>query len=115
MDNLKDEVTQAVWSDELPPHGVPVIAEFHEWNVPTNPPSEHVVWLWEGEVRQYPQTEGIAYWTRWRHLPVTNARPADDVLRDALERIATVDMGGGFLGAQACREVARAALAKASQ
>ncbi len=32
-------------------------------------------------------------------------------LEGALERIATVDMGGGFLGAQACREVARAALA----
>lgn len=30
--------------------------------------------------------------------------------RDALERIATVDMGGGFLGAQACRAVARKAL-----
>lgn len=33
---------------------------------------------------------------------------------EALERIATVDMGGGFLGAQACREVAREALAKAT-
>jgi hypothetical protein len=31
----------------------------------------------------------------------------------ALEQIATVDMGGGFLAAQACREVARQALAKA--
>lgn len=28
----------------------------------------------------------------------------------ALEQIATVDMGGGFLGAQACRKVALAAL-----
>lgn len=28
----------------------------------------------------------------------------------ALERIATVDMGGGFLGAQACRKVASDAL-----
>ena len=31
-------------------------------------------------------------------------------LREALNRIATVDMGGGFLGALACRQVARAAL-----
>lgn len=29
---------------------------------------------------------------------------------EALARIATVDMGGGFLGAEACRKVARAAL-----
>ena len=30
--------------------------------------------------------------------------------REALIRIATVDMGGGFLGASACQKVARAAL-----
>lgn len=46
--------------------------------------------------------------------------PAPDALRvavEALERIATVDMGGGFLGAQACRQVATKALSdmKANQ
>lgn len=35
------------------------------------------------------------------------------IMGEALERIATVDMGGGFLGAQACRKVAQDALAKA--
>jgi len=34
-------------------------------------------------------------------------------LLEALQKIATVDMGGGFLGAQACRKVALAAIAKA--
>lgn len=33
-----------------------------------------------------------------------------DALAGALEQIATVDMGGGFLGAQACRKVAHQAL-----
>ncbi len=33
-----------------------------------------------------------------------------DRLVEALERIATVDMGGGFLGALACRQVAQEAL-----
>ena len=39
--------------------------------------------------------------------------PAPDALRvavEALEKIATVDMGGGFLGALACRQVATKAL-----
>lgn len=31
-------------------------------------------------------------------------------MREALGRIATVDMGGGFLGAQACRQVASEAI-----
>ncbi|WP_341020965.1 hypothetical protein [Brevundimonas diminuta] len=49
-----------------------------------------------------------------------HTHPAPDALRvavEALERIATVDMGGGFLGAQACRQVATKALSdmKANQ
>lgn len=35
-----------------------------------------------------------------------------EALREALVRIATVDMGGGFLGAQACRQVANQALTR---
>lgn len=35
-----------------------------------------------------------------------------EALREALRRIATVDMGGGFLGAQACRQVAHQALTR---
>lgn len=51
---------------------------------------------------------------------VSITHPAPDALRgavEALERIATVDMGGGFLGAQACRQVATKALSdvKANQ
>ena len=41
----------------------------------------------------------------------TQAERQRDELRKALERIATVDMGGGFLGAMACRQVASEALA----
>lgn len=52
--------------------------------------------------------------------PSVGGHPAPDALRvavEALERIATVDMGGGFLGAQACRQVAAKALSdmKANQ
>ncbi|MFZ5701167.1 MAG: hypothetical protein ACOY4P_07420 [Pseudomonadota bacterium] len=46
-------------------------------------------------------------------LPEGIANP--DVVPEAIEalrRIATVDMGGGFLGAQACRKVANEVLAK---
>jgi hypothetical protein len=45
---------------------------------------------------------------------LANAVPAIRKMQAALERIATVDMGGGFLGAQACRKVAADALAKAT-
>jgi hypothetical protein len=53
---------------------------------------------------------------RWEAECRANARliAAAPELLEALERIATVDMGGGFLGAQACREVARAVIAKAT-
>ena len=55
----------------------------------------------------------------WETQPLYT-HPAPDALRvavEALERIATVDMGGGFLGAQACRQVATKALSdmKANQ
>ncbi len=38
-----------------------------------------------------------------------------DEAMEALNRIATVDMGGGFLGADACRKVAKQALTKRKQ
>lgn len=41
---------------------------------------------------------------------ITTLRAKVTALREGLERIATVDMGGGFLSAQACRTVARRAL-----
>jgi len=46
------------------------------------------------------------------HAPTIQAAFAEREARlvGALEQIATVDMGGGFLGAQACRKVALAAL-----
>lgn len=54
---------------------------------------------------------------RYGAIEVWNTRPGPDpsVVGEAIEalrRIATVDMGGGFLGAQACRKVANEALSK---
>ena len=80
---------ELIWHDAatLPPHGGPVIAEFHEFNRPSNPVHQQVVWFWEGEWRSYPDTENLAYVDRWRELPAIqgtadNARIAE--LEEAL-------------------------------
>ena len=54
----------------------------------------------------------VMQWLQDAGLQIVPAAFAEREARlvGALEQIATVDMGGGFLGAQACRKVALAAL-----
>ena len=68
-----------------------------------------------GDVSETKGTVSASEWDAFdRILCGTGAvhTAAPDMLA-ALERIATVDMGGGFLGALACRQVAQAAIRKA--
>lgn len=60
-----------------------------------------------GEGEGYPSRPEIEACSCREEAPAPMLR----VAVEALERIATVDMGGGFLGAQACRQVAAQALA----
>lgn len=61
------------------------------------------------ECSRYVQPDEVT--TCWHRNP-DGPEAADRIrtYREALERIAEVDMGGGFLGAKACREIARQAL-----
>lgn len=72
-----------IWHDpaEKPSHGGPVIAEFNEWDHPTNPAKEHVVWWWEGQWRTYPRVDDRAYVNRWREIPSVPGYGAPIVLR----------------------------------
>lgn len=63
------EVTEWFEPSSIPVHGVPVLAEYYPFNTRSNALAQHVVWFWEGEYRQYPQTTGTAYVERWAHLP----------------------------------------------
>jgi hypothetical protein len=77
---------ELIWHDAstMPPHGCPVIAEFHLFNSPKNPLHQQVVWHWEGEWRPYPETDGRAWVNRWRELPATQGT-ADNARIEALE------------------------------
>lgn len=63
------EVTEWFEPSSIPVQGVPVLAEYYPFNTRSNALAQHVVWFWEGEYRQYPQTTGTAYVERWAHLP----------------------------------------------
>ena len=90
---------------------------------PAREDAQPVAWVYaKGELKslQFTRQEHLEReaWG-WVENPLYT-HPAPDALRvavEALERIATVDMGGGFLGAQACRQVATKALSdmKANQ
>jgi len=62
------------WHDKnVPaPEGVPVLAEYHEWNLATNPPKQQVVWCVGREWHRYPATDDLAYVKRWKYLPTTS-------------------------------------------
>jgi len=68
---------------------------------------ERLVQAWEAQHKEKvkEREEARLWFEKAQKWAEENAR-----LREALERIATVDMGGGFLGALACQKVARAAL-----
>lgn len=68
---------------------------------------ERLVRAWEAQHKEKVKERGESrlWFEKAQKWAEENAR-----LREALERIATVDMGGGFLGALACQKVARAAL-----
>lgn len=68
---------------------------------------ERLVRAWEAQHKEKvkEREEARLWFEKAQKWAEENAR-----LREALERIATVDMGGGFLGAIACQKVARAAL-----
>jgi hypothetical protein len=68
---------------------------------------ERLVRAWEAQHKEKvkEREESRLWFEKAQKWAEENAR-----LREALERIATVDMGGGFLGALACQKVARAAL-----
>ncbi|MBP6379021.1 MAG: hypothetical protein KA312_01250 [Sphingorhabdus sp.] len=68
---------------------------------------ERLVRAWEAQHKEKvkEREEARLWFEKAQKWAEENAR-----LREALERIATVDMGGGFLGALACQKVARAAL-----
>jgi hypothetical protein len=50
------------------PHGVPILAQYHEFNDPSRSLAEHVVWFYANDWRPYPQTVGSAFADRWKHL-----------------------------------------------
>lgn len=78
------------WTDAAtsPPHGEPVLAEYHEWNDASKPVRQQVVWLWEGEYRPYPQTDSLAYCDRWKPLPTAALQAERDALAAILINIA---------------------------
>jgi len=69
------------WHDKTvpAPKGVPVLAEYHEWNLASHPAKQHVVWCIDREWHRYPSTDDLAYVTRWKHLPTTALRTGSQV------------------------------------
>lgn len=86
---------------EHPDHGEPVIAEFHEWDVPTNPAKEHTVWWYEGQWRTYPNTDDRAYVNRWRRIPARHHTDAPGTLEGRLRVPLPDGMCGQSMGCNA--------------
>lgn len=61
------------------------------------------------------EIEVEAFYDTKQAAVLNDAKARIIALQQALERIATVDHGGGFLGAQACRKIAAAVVREGMQ